>query len=208
MEAHYQRAGVRGAYDSGREAGKLLLEFGGYATGAVGVTAGAASITAKGVRLASKQVEKFGVPKVTSVNQSTTGIKWGEGIRHQGMPWENYVGTQLPQGSRLPPNFKTFDYYNPITRTAISVKTLDTTTAARVANPKQIYTSLKGNIDPVVKFQEYELDKFTLSSDIISSREIHLAIPSKTASAQWTQINRAIEYGQSQNVKVVVTTVR
>ncbi|WP_222422273.1 endonuclease toxin domain-containing protein, partial [Yersinia aleksiciae] len=105
-------------------------------------------------------------------------------------------------------NFKTFDYYNPITRTAISVKTLDTTTAARVANPKQIYTSLKGNIDPVVKFQEYELDKFTLSSDIISSREIHLAIPSKTASAQWTQINRAIEYGQSQNVKVVVTTVR
>ncbi|WP_186366832.1 hypothetical protein [Yersinia aleksiciae] len=63
MEAHYQRAGVRGAYDSGREAGKLLLEFGGYATGAVGVTAGAASITAKDVRLASKQVEKFGVKK-------------------------------------------------------------------------------------------------------------------------------------------------
>ncbi len=61
MEAHYQRAGVRGAYDSGREAGKLLLEFGGYVTGAVGATAGAASITAKGVRFASKQVEKFGV---------------------------------------------------------------------------------------------------------------------------------------------------
>lgn len=50
-----------------------------------------------------------------------------QGIRQQGMPWENYVGAQLPANSRLPANFKTFDYYNPISRTAISVKTLDTT---------------------------------------------------------------------------------
>ncbi|WP_455722184.1 endonuclease toxin domain-containing protein, partial [Yersinia aleksiciae] len=183
-------------------------EFGGYATGAVGVTAGAASITAKGVRLASKQVEKFGVPKVASVNQSTTGIKWGEGIRHQGMPWENYVGTQLPADARLPKNFKTFDYYNSISRTAISVKTLDTTTAVRVANPRQIYRSLKGNIDEVAKFDTYILSGETLKASMITSREIQLAVPAQTSRSQWTEINRAIEYGKSQGVKVAVTKVK
>nr|CCA88262.1 hypothetical protein RALSY_mp10810 [Ralstonia syzygii R24] len=27
-----------------------------------------------------------------------------------GMPWENYLAKQLPEGSRLPQNFKTFDF--------------------------------------------------------------------------------------------------
>ncbi|MDA5474908.1 hypothetical protein [Yersinia kristensenii] len=40
MEAHYQQAGASGAYDSGVEAGKLLVEYGGYALGAGGVATG------------------------------------------------------------------------------------------------------------------------------------------------------------------------
>ncbi|EOI7471075.1 hypothetical protein ACQ24A_001903 [Yersinia enterocolitica] len=124
------------------------------------------------------------------------------------MPWENYVGTQLPQNSRLPVNFKTFDYYNRISRTAISVKTLDTTTAARVANPRQIYNSLKGNIDTVAKFQEYSLSKRKLDSSMISSKEIQLAVPANTTKVQWAEINRAIEYGKSQRVNVRVTQVK
>ncbi|EKN3498861.1 TPA: hypothetical protein SBJ50_000427 [Yersinia enterocolitica] len=148
------------------------------------------------------------MPRIATVNQSTTGIKWGQGISQQGMPWENYVGTQLPQNSRLPVNFKTFDYYNRISRTAISVKTLDTTTAARVANPRQIYNSLKGNIDTVAKFQEYSLSKRKLDSSMISSKEIQLAVPANTTKVQWAEINRAIEYGKSQRVNVRVTQVK
>ncbi|SUP67458.1 DUF637 domain-containing protein [Yersinia kristensenii] len=52
MEAHYQQAGARGAYDSGVEAGKLLVEYGGYAVGAGGVATGSA-------RFAAGQVKKF-----------------------------------------------------------------------------------------------------------------------------------------------------
>ncbi|MGM7756962.1 two-partner secretion domain-containing protein [Yersinia enterocolitica] len=201
MEAHYQQAGRSGAYDSGVEAGKLLVEYGGYVTGA--------GVLVKGsTRFAARQVEKFAVPRIATVNQSTTGIKWGQGISQQGMPWENYVGTQLPQNSRLPVNFKTFDYYNRISRTAISVKTLDTTTAARVANPRQIYNSLKGNIDTVAKFQEYSLSKRKLDSSMISSKEIQLAVPANTTKVQWAEINRAIEYGKSQRVNVRVTQVK
>ncbi|CNH85164.1 Uncharacterised protein [Yersinia pekkanenii] len=124
------------------------------------------------------------------------------------MPWENYVGTQLLADTRLPKNFKTFDYYNPISRTAISVKTLDTTTAARVANPRQIYSSLKGNIDVVASFKTYELSGRRLNSAMITSREVQLAVPINTTKAQWTEINRAIEYGKNHGVKVAVTQVK
>ncbi len=201
MEAHYQQAGTRGAFDSGREAGKLLVEYGGYAVGAGALAKG-------GARLASKQIEKFRLPKITTVNQSATGIKWGQGISQQGMPWENYVGTQLPADTRLPKNFKTFDYYNPISRTAISVKTLDTTTAARVANPTQIYSSLKGNIDAVAKFDTYRLSGRRLNSSMITSREVQLAVPINTTKTQWAEINRVIEYGKRQGVNVMVTQVK
>ncbi|CNH85106.1 filamentous hemagglutinin outer membrane protein [Yersinia pekkanenii] len=201
MEEHYQKAGNLSAYNSGVEGGKLLFEFGGYAAGAGGVMKG-------GARLASKQIEKFRVPSVATVNQSATGIKWGQGINQQGMPWENYVGTQLPQNSRLPVNFKTFDYYNRISRTAISVKTLDTTTAARVANPRQIYSSLKGNIDVVASFKTYELSGRRLNSAMITSREVQLALPINTTKTQWAEINRVIEYGKSQGVNVIVTQVK
>ncbi|WP_246108374.1 hypothetical protein [Yersinia kristensenii] len=53
MEAHYQQAGASGAYDSGVEAGKLLLEYGGYAVGAGGIATGSA-------RFAAGLVKKFG----------------------------------------------------------------------------------------------------------------------------------------------------
>lgn len=70
------------------------------------------------------------------------------------MPWEDYLGTQLPAGSRLPPNFKTFYFFDQTTGIATSAKTLDTTTAAKLAKPSQVYSSLKGNIDAVAKDTE------------------------------------------------------
>jgi hypothetical protein len=53
-------------------------------------------------------------------------MKYGQGINAQGMPFEEFVAGQMPAGTRLPPNFKTFDFYDPSTGTAVSVKTLDT----------------------------------------------------------------------------------
>uniref|UniRef100_UPI0021BD72B6 endonuclease toxin domain-containing protein n=1 Tax=Yersinia aleksiciae TaxID=263819 RepID=UPI0021BD72B6 len=79
---------------------------------------------------------------------------------------------------------------------------------SRVANPKQIYTSLKGNIDEVAKFDTYILSDRRLNSSMIANREVQLAVPVNTAKAQWTEINRAIEYGKSQDVNVIVTQVK
>ncbi|WP_411561431.1 hypothetical protein [Pectobacterium sp. F1-1] len=47
-----------------------------------------------------------------------------------------------------------------------------------------------------------------LNSTMIAQREIRLAVPANTTKTQWTEINRAIEYGKSQGVKITVTQVK
>lgn len=72
-----------------------------------------------------------------------TGIQWGKSIGRQGLPWENYLEKLMPAGSRLPPNFKTFDFFDEKTGIATSAKTLDTNTPTSISNPNQVYSSLK-----------------------------------------------------------------
>lgn len=81
----------------------------------------------------------------------------GQGNIKQGMPWEDFVGKSLPANARLPKNFKTFDYYDGATKTAISVKSMDTQTMAKLTNPNQVYSSIKGNIDSAANFKGYTL---------------------------------------------------
>lgn len=108
------------------------------------------------------------------------GIQWGKGINAQGMPWEDYLAKQLPAGSRLPPNFKTFDFYDEATGIATSAKTLDTMTEAKIANPAQIYSSLKGNIDAVADFTQASLGGVVLREKAIVARQLQVAVPSGT----------------------------
>ena len=143
-----------------------------------------------------------------SVSASELGMQWGQGNMKQGMPWEDYVGGSLPADARLPKNFKTFDYYDGATKTAVSAKSMDTQTMAKLANPNQVYSSIKENIDAAAKFETYTLSKTPLDSSMISNREIQLAVPANTTKTQWTEINRAIEYGKSQGVTVKVTQVK
>jgi len=143
-----------------------------------------------------------------TLDQAKIGIEWGKGIQGQGMPWEEYLASELPSNSRLPPNFKTFDFYDPATGTAISAKTLDTTTAAKLANPSQVYSSLKGNIDAAAKFETYTLANVPLDGSMIATRELRVAVPAGTTSEQWAQINRAVEYGQSKGVTVIMSMVK
>ncbi|MGC0876703.1 VENN motif pre-toxin domain-containing protein [Pantoea agglomerans] len=143
-----------------------------------------------------------------TVSAAEVGMKWGQGNMNQDMPWEDYVGKTLPSDARLPQNFKTFDYYDGATKTAVSAKSMDTQTMAKLANPNQVYSSIKGNVDAAAKFKEYALSDRELTSSMITNKEIQLAVPANTTKTQWTEINRAIEYGKSQGVKVTVTQVK
>ncbi|MBS9442974.1 hypothetical protein EAE89_15015 [Photorhabdus heterorhabditis] len=114
----------------------------------------------------------------------------------------------MPAGSRLPENFRTFDFYDQKTGIATSVKTLDTRTAARIKDPKQLYSSIKGNIDSVVDFSGYVKKGEEVTSSMISQREIRIAVPKATTVNQWEQINRAIVYGAEKNINVKITVVK
>ncbi|MCC8423170.1 hypothetical protein J8V12_20625 [Photorhabdus thracensis] len=114
----------------------------------------------------------------------------------------------MPKGTRLPTGFKTFDFYDPTTRIAISVKTIDTRTPARMKDPKQIYTLMKGNIDSAADFSEHMKQGKEVTSLMISQREVHIAVPKTTTVDQWEQINRAIAYGTGKNVNVKITVVK
>ena len=139
--------------------------------------------------------------KVTRVSREEIGMSWGKGIQRQGMPFEDYVGRSMAAEFRLPPNTKTFDYFNPIGQHAISVKTLDTTTASRLADPTKIYGTLKRYVDKVADFEKAGLGAGrALTKSMVGSREIVLGIPVKTNPIQWEKINRAIQYGERQGV--------
>lgn len=60
----------------------------------------------------------------------------------QGMTFENYIGLSNKRLTRLHLNAKTFDYYGKDSKEYISVKTLNTQTAARLKNPKVIENTL------------------------------------------------------------------
>ncbi|WP_218017646.1 endonuclease toxin domain-containing protein, partial [Sphingomonas pituitosa] len=146
-----------------------------------------------------------GVKVETSVD---AGIAWGKGIAGQGGPWEDYIAARLPVDDRLPPNFKTFDFFEKTTGRAISAKTLDTSTASRLSNPSQIYATLKSYADAVADFGGYKLSNVRLSPSDINVREIHLAIPSGTNTAQWEQIMKAAEYSRKIGVNIDVTVTK
>ncbi len=163
------------------------------------------STARKGVTTGANSAGSAGV---TVVDQAATGIQWGKGIKGQGLPYEDYVASTLPPETRLPANFRTFDFFDIETGVATSVKTLDTTTAAKVANPSQVYSSLKGNVDTAANFKVAALSGTVLKAAQINARELNVAIPANTTSAQWTEINKAIQYGQSKGVTVKITVIK
>ncbi|KAA1177680.1 hypothetical protein F0L16_19150 [Photorhabdus heterorhabditis] len=114
----------------------------------------------------------------------------------------------MPKGTRLPKNAETFDFYDPATCVAISVKTIDTRTAARIKEPKQIYSSMKRNIDDAANFTGGSKGTKIINSSMISQREVRIAVPKTTTPDQWEQINRAITYGAEKNINVKITVVK
>jgi filamentous hemagglutinin len=150
--------------------------------------------------------------KIWNVNNKTgvvdAGITWGKGIEAQGFSWEVYLANKLGAGTRLPRNFKTFDFYNEVTGTAISAKTLNTQTPSKLANLEKIYHSVKRNIDAAAGFVDHTLKEFDLTSKMIKTREIRLAVPKQTTPGQWEQLQRAIEYGKEKNIKLIITETK
>lgn len=82
-------------------------------------------------------------------------------------------------------------------------------TPAKLNDPSQVYYSLKTNIDAAANFSgTVRLGDAEVSAAKISSRELQVAIPAGTTPAQWNQISKAVQYGQSQGGAVKITMVK
>ena len=143
-----------------------------------------------------------------TVDNSEAKIVWGKGIKEQGSEgWQPYVASRIPDSTRLPETSKAFDHFNEITGEAVSDKTMNTLTVARIKNPQSIYYKLKTYIDDAKNYDEPRVD-----TDVppvgITSREIQLAIPEYTSPRQWLYLNLGIGYGRRHGVSVVITRIR
>jgi hypothetical protein len=145
-----------------------------------------------------------GLPFLIDNGIADVKVVWGGGIGKQGFPWEEYLASHSPPGSRLPPGFKTFDIFDLEFETALSAKTLNTGTAARIVSPKQVFYALKRSIDAAASFERYTLGGRTLTSSAIASREVTVLVPANTTAAQWIQIGRAAGYAQNRGVTLRV----
>ena len=124
------------------------------------------------------------------------------------MPWEEFLQRRYGADARLPQNFESFDFYDAVTAKAVSAKTLDTTTASRIAKPEQIYSTLKGYVDKMAVEKTRSLSSVRLTPDMIASKRLDLAVPTGTNQAAMSEISRAVEYAQSQGVELSVKAAR
>jgi hypothetical protein len=143
-----------------------------------------------------------------TVDNSEAKIVWGGGIKDQGSTgWQPYVASQVPEATPKAETSKAFDLFNEVTGEAISDKTMDTLTVARIRNPLSIYGKLKTYVDQAKDYDEPRVDS-DIEPDEITSRTIQLAVPEYTSPRQWLYLNLGIGYGRRHGVSVVITRIR
>ncbi|TKI02391.1 endonuclease toxin domain-containing protein [Martelella alba] len=209
MVAAQERGGLKNYFEAGVEGGKLVTDVVSLASAGIGmVKLGATAVEVGTERIGQYAAKLTGqASKYQSVKLADTKITWGGGIEGQGIPWENFLEPRFKKGTRLPEKFKTFDFYDPQTRTAISAKTLDTQAAGYLKNPKDVYSTLKQYIDKENAFRGYEKDGIQLKAAMIDKKEMQLAIPAKTTDTQWVEIERAIAYANDSGIELIITKV-
>jgi filamentous hemagglutinin len=141
------------------------------------------------------------------VDGSKIGMSWAGNWFERGYAFEKFLETLFP-GAKLPDRFKTFDFFKKATGEAISAKTLDTNTLARIARPETVRYTINGYINKMLNFTTHELEKFKLTPEMITAKELHLAIPANTSPIHMQQIEHCIQYGIDNRVKVVITKVK
>ena len=193
------------------DATQLIAEF--FAPGTVIKGIGSASKIVGASKFRAAIGERFGLFK-GDISGAKIGLNWEGAIGGEtgyGMAFENWLA-KLPEfsGIRLPKNFKTFDFWDRTSGRAVSAKTLNTNTPARLLNPDGIYGTLKGYVDKTLDFTGYSkgmVPPESLDVRMIRTREIQLGIPANTGKAQMEQIQRAIDYGRLNNVDIKITRI-
>lgn len=213
MVAAQESGGVAGYFEAGVEGGKLVTDVASFGLAGVGAVK-AGKVVVKGGMFAagkvSSKVESLFAPasKYPTVKLADTGMKWGYPISDQGNPFEIFVGKKFfPESTQSPDKFQVYDYFDKTSGHAVSVKTLNTATDPRLAKPNSVHDALKPYVNAVIDFKEDRVGIFALSKEEIVTRELMVGIPSQTNEAQLLQLQRTIQYGNDNGVKVTLVMV-
>jgi len=107
---------------------------------------------------------------------------------------------------RLEAGATAFDLFNPVSREAVSAKTMDTLLASYIKKPQRIYGDIVDYVNEVLDYEPVKESDIPL--DWIESRSVYLAVPEWTSPSQWRYLIRAIIYGKDNGVSIVIIRVR
>lgn len=144
----------------------------------------------------------------TSATLTGTGVKWGEGINNQGLPWEGHVIDTQDLISPGVNNFKTFDGFNFECGLAVSCKTMDLNASTYKNNSNSVFNNIKKYVDSAVNFSKDEKKGFLVVGSDVPNRAIELAIPPGPSVKQTEQINRALAYAKEKGIELKITEVK
>jgi len=140
----------------------------------------------------------------------------GEGIRSFAATWDAlrgltrgyafedwYAGQLGSSWRRLAPGFKSFDFWQGATGTALSVKSMDLS-LARYSSFGGIYSKATGYVDSAASFTGPVLrGGFRLGANMIQERVVSIIVPDmELSTTQYMAMYNAYMYGQSANVEV------
>ncbi len=135
------------------------------------------------------------------------GIRWGEGIRAQGLPWEDMLEKAGGLGARTAPTFKAYDFWDSVTGTATSAKTIDLAAFSYRTRPTTIYSQIMRYLDDMVRFEHDGKGQIEFANADILHRKLLLAIPQSASPEQIVQIRRAIEQAESLGIEMKVQVI-
>jgi hypothetical protein len=141
------------------------------------------------------------------IDSDVAGIDFDHGIGDKGLPLEGYIAAQAPGIRILKPGSKTFDLMYDLFGQAISAKVLDPLCYSYIKNPQRIYYRIRSYVNAAAKYDRPRT-KDDLDPSEIKSRVIHLGVRNYISPSQWQQLNRAVIYGRSRGVSVVITRIR
>jgi hypothetical protein len=135
-------------------------------------------------------------------------IPYGFPINIQGAAFENAVAQTGVYGNFLGNASKTFDFFIPNSGLATSTKTINTLTDPKLATPLQVEAAAKKAINDAIHYVDRG-GKFTsdIPANLITSKQVVIAVPAGTTPAQLAALNRAVDHGQLNKivVKIVIT---
>ena len=162
--------------------------------------------------LSTASIKKLGTNNISNIPK----LDWSTGWATRGLQWEAKLKQSLSSDfidlNSFKTNFKTFDFYNPSTQTAISAKSMDTISSFNGTNGlKSLEKQMKSYVDDTLAFKR-DAQKgggpFVLTKDKVKNREVQIAIPEGTSKAKMQVIKNMVNYGKQNNVKVIVTVTK